>query len=69
MARAGGFALAAAALFLAQGALAAAPAKPSREVFAQSVCRAAEARATENGLDPHFLVRLLWKRACSIRTR
>jgi Transglycosylase SLT domain len=61
MARAGVMALAVAALAVAANAFAATPSKPSREDFAKSVCTAAEARATENGLDPHFLVRLLWK--------
>lgn len=37
------------------------PVKPTREQFAQSVCSAAAERARENGLDSHFLVRLLWK--------
>ncbi|MBL8792145.1 MAG: lytic transglycosylase domain-containing protein [Rhizobiales bacterium] len=46
---------------LAAEAFAAAPGRPGREAFAKAVCNAAEARATENGLDPHFLVRLLWK--------
>lgn len=61
MAGARGIALAVALLAGAVQAFAATPSKPSREAFAQSVCQAAEARATENGLDPHFLVRLLWK--------
>lgn len=42
-------------------AAAAAPSKPAREAFANTVCKAAAARAAEYNLDSRFLVRLLWK--------
>lgn len=56
-----GLAIACVMLAAAGASWGATPAKPTREQFAQSICSAADARARQNGLDAHFLVRLLWK--------
>ncbi len=55
--------LSALAIFVsvASPALAATAAKASREQFAKTVCAATAERAVQNGIDAHFLVRLLWK--------